>query len=67
MTNHLEIKHVLSWKFPEKSGFCSTFFYMPIRSSDQVLESSRRIEKLVELSRTDVLDLYLAYDIIVVT
>ena len=54
MTNHLEIKNVLSWKFPEKSGFPRTFLFMPNGSSEQVLESSR-IERLVELSRTNVL------------
>ena len=56
--------HESFWKSPE---FPSTFFFMPNRSSEQVLESSRRIEKLGELSRTNVFDLYLAYDIIDVT
>ena len=59
MTNHLEIKNVLLWKFLEKS--------MPNRSSEWVLESSRRIEKLVEHSRINVFVLYLAYNIIVVS
>ena len=45
MTNHLEIKKELSWKFPEKSGIPYKFPFMPNRSSEQVLESSRRIEK----------------------
>ena len=68
MTYHLEIKNALSWKFAEKSGIPYYFlFHAKKRSSEQVLESSRRIEKLVKLSRTSVLDLFLAYDIIVVT
>ena len=67
MTNHLEIKNVLSWKFRKSLEFPSTFFFMPDRSSEKVLESSRKIEKLVVLSRTNVLFLNLAYDIIVVT
>ena len=52
--------------FQKSPEFPRTFLFMPNRSSEQVLESSRGIEKLVDLSRTDVLDLYLAYDIIVV-
>ena len=67
MTNHLEIKNVLSWKFTKKSEIRYTFFFMPNRSSEQVLELSRRIEKIVKLPRNNVLDLYLAYDIIIVT
>ena len=43
--------------------FPGTFFSMPNRSSERVLESSRRTEKLEEHSRIDVFVLYLAYDI----
>ena len=49
-------------KNPEFSG---TFFFHANRSFEHVLESSRRIEKLVEYSRIDGFVLYLAYDIIV--
>ena len=50
-------------KNPEFSG---TFFHVK-RSFEQVLESPRRIEKLVEYSRIDGFVLYLAYDIIVLS
>ena len=67
VTNHLEIKmyyHGSFWKNPEFPG---TFLFMPNRSSERVLELSRRIDKLVEHSRVDVLVLYLAYDIIAIS
>ena len=67
MTNHLEIKKYYHGSFQKTPDSPSTFFFMPNRSSGQVLESSGGIEKLAELSRNDVLDLYLAYDMIVVT
>ena len=56
--------HGSFWKNPEFPG---TFFFMPNRSSERVSESSRKIEKIVEHSRKDVLVLYLEYDIIAIS
>ena len=68
MTNHLEIKKIYyPGSFRKSLEFPSHFFFMSNRSSEQVLESSRRIANFWELSTTNFLDLYLAYDIIVVT
>ena len=53
--------HESFWKSPE---FPRTFLFMTHRSSKQVLESSRRIEKVVEISSNV---LCLAYDSIVVS
>ena len=47
MTNHLEIKMYCHGSFRESPEFSKTFLFMQNRSSEQVLESSRRIEKLL--------------------
>ena len=54
-TNHLEIKNILSWRFLEpwrKYGtlWNSLFCYIK-RSFERVLESPRKVEKLVEYRR----------------
>ena len=71
MTNHLEVKNSSSWKVLEPwrkvRNSLALFFFMPKEEFEWVLESPRRIEKLVEYSRIYGFDLYLAYDIIVVS
>ena len=57
MTNHLESKNILSWKFLEpwrkiKNSLELSFSCQ--RSFEQVLELPRRVEKLVEYSRINV-------------
>ena len=67
MTNHLEIKNSLSWKVLEpwrKVRNSQELFFHAKRSFEWVLESPRRVEKLVEYSRIGFV-LYLAYDIVV--
>ena len=54
------------WSLGEKSEILWNFLFYAKRSFEWVLESPRRIEKLVEYSRIYGFGLYLAYDIIVV-
>ena len=61
-------KKLTGGKFwPVTPEFPKTFFFMPNRSSEQVLESSRKTERLVEHSRINNVVFYLAYDVIVVS
>ena len=66
MTNHLELKifyHGNFWNRREKSRILWNFLFHVKRSFEQVLESLRRFEKLVEYSRIYGFGLYLAYAI----
>ena len=68
MTNHIEIKIILSWKFLEpwkKSRILLNFLFNVKGSYEQVLVSPRTVEKLVKYSRIYGFVLYSAYDIIV--
>ena len=51
MTNHLEIKNVLSWKFPEESGIDQNFLFHVNSKFWKLVEFSGIIEKFVEFSR----------------
>ena len=70
MRNHIEIKifyHGSFWNLGEKSRNLWYFLFHVKGSFQRVLESPRRVEKLVEHSRIDGFVLYLAYDIIVLS
>ena len=54
LNNHLEIQMYCYISFQKSQEFLRTFIFVPNRSSEQVLESYRRIENYVELSRTDI-------------
>ena len=60
MTNHLEIKNVLSRSFQESPEFPRIFFSMQIEASGINWESLRNLWKFPEL-------INIAYDIIIVT
>ena len=67
MTNHLEIKNSLSWKFLEpwrKILNSLELSFSCQRSFEWVLESPQRVEKLVEYSRINEFVIYLLYGII---
>ena len=51
MTNYLEIKNILSWKFPEESGIVQIFLFHANGKFWKLVELCGIIEKFVELSR----------------
>ena len=69
-TYHLEIKkayHGRLWNLGEKSGILWNFLCHAKRSFEWVLESHRRVEKLVENSIIDGFVIYLANNIVVIS
>ena len=53
MTYHLEIKNVLSWKFPEESRIVQNFIFHANSKFWKLVELCGIIEKFVEFSRVN--------------